>query len=731
MREPCGFIYYARHFRSRDGRHPTAAGFVLTHHPSLSVITPPGDLGTFSIVLVTSSRDRAARVLRHSSVWSQVARLSPAARPWLAAGEPTTDVLPMAGIEDVRREYWAGGEPVVTGLVPVGDSYAATNPSLGRGATIGVLHACALRDALAGSWGSPRELVEAVARATQEQVSPWVEASVAFDRHRAAEMESDRLGMPYRPADPGWAMTTALTAGAARRPVARARLQPDRGPARRAGRGAVRAGRPAAPRPTPVRAALLPHRPHPSGPRAGPGRRTRPMSPPPIGASRYWSLARGGPSRGTAIGAERRGLRWVVSAGATLASTYLLDLVATASGLLLVASPLLDGAHTGGLWVVLAASYVVWGLGLRVNLRANLALLDRAGVSTNLLSKAAYDLATRRAAGRRATRLAAGSGYVLSELLKECPYYLGAFGAAALSDGVATGQAVTFLIGANLAAGLYEYVLAAATGGFLHRRRYAEFESDWDPSAYLREYYSRVEPDERETISFLVEAMRQAPRGRPVLVYGVGPTLHHVFLAAPLASELHLGEYLPRNREEVRRWLADVPGAHDWSPFVRQTLQCEGVPDPRPNEVADRERLTRARVTRLFPVDARRPPLDPELYPVVISAYCADSATSDRAEWVTFMHAILAHVEPGGLFATAALHRSRGYLVGGRFFPSADLRRADVRRVIDEAWGEGSACVEVRRLTDQPEHGYSGILLATAVRPERSGSEKRVVGGAA
>lgn len=214
VREPCGFIYYARHFRSHDGRHPTAAGFVLTHHSSLSVITAPGDLGTFSIVLATSSRDRAARVLRHASVWSQVAGLSPAARPWLAAGEATTEVLPMAGIEDVRREYCAEGVPVVTGLVPVGDSYAATNPSLGRGATIGVLHACALRDALAGSWGSPRELVEAVAFATQEQVNPWVEASVAFDRHRAAELESDRLGMPYRPDDPGWAMTTALTAGA-------------------------------------------------------------------------------------------------------------------------------------------------------------------------------------------------------------------------------------------------------------------------------------------------------------------------------------------------------------------------------------------------------------------------------------------------------------------------------------------------------------------------------------
>jgi 2-polyprenyl-6-methoxyphenol hydroxylase-like FAD-dependent oxidoreductase len=40
------------------------------------------------------------------------------------------------------------GEPVITGLAALGDAWACTNPSLGRGASIGLLHACALRDLL-------------------------------------------------------------------------------------------------------------------------------------------------------------------------------------------------------------------------------------------------------------------------------------------------------------------------------------------------------------------------------------------------------------------------------------------------------------------------------------------------------------------------------------------------------------------------------------------------------
>jgi 2-polyprenyl-6-methoxyphenol hydroxylase-like FAD-dependent oxidoreductase len=218
-REPRGFVYYARHFRLRGGTLPATAGLVLTHHPSLSVVTVPGDHDTFSIVLVVSSRDRAARALRHAPAWSAVAGLSPRARSWMGAGEPTSDVLPIAGIEDVRHDYWVGGEPVVTGLVSVGDSFATTNPSLGRGASIGVLHAAALRDALAGSWGSPRELVDAVARATARQVTPWVDATLFLDRHRLAELDADREGTTYRPEDPRWAMSTALSNGACTDPV--------------------------------------------------------------------------------------------------------------------------------------------------------------------------------------------------------------------------------------------------------------------------------------------------------------------------------------------------------------------------------------------------------------------------------------------------------------------------------------------------------------------------------
>ncbi len=153
-----------------------------------------------------------------------------------------------------------------------------------------------------------------------------------------------------------------------------------------------------------------------------------------------------------------------------MASTLALDAVATAGGLALTASGLLNGFGHGILLAVLAITYVIWAAGMRVNLQANAALLARTGTSTSVLSKVAHDAARRAGAGLRARRLAASAGYVATELAKEAPYYAGAFGATVATDSVSSADALVFLAGTNCAAAAYEYGLARATRALLRRR---------------------------------------------------------------------------------------------------------------------------------------------------------------------------------------------------------------------------------------------------------------------
>ncbi len=158
--------------------------------------------------------------------------------------------------------------------------------------------------------------------------------------------------------------------------------------------------------------------------------------------------------------------RWAVTLAATVASTYLLDAVATAAGVALAAAQPLRGADHWLVVAFLAATYVVWGAGLRVNLAANWRLLEETGTSTAALSKAAYDLAGVGRRSARARRLASQAGYLATELVKEIPYYAGAFGAAVVSDSVTSNDALVFLAGTNLGAAAYEYALGRLTRTF-------------------------------------------------------------------------------------------------------------------------------------------------------------------------------------------------------------------------------------------------------------------------
>ena len=170
--------------------------------------------------------------------------------------------------------------------------------------------------------------------------------------------------------------------------------------------------------------------------------------------------------------APRRGrsTAWAVTVVATAASTYALDAFAIAAGALLAGSGLLAGLERAPLLAFLAGTYVLWGAGLRANLAANWSLLTRTGASTNVLSKAAHDIARARGADARARRFAASAGYVVTELAKEVPYYASASGVALLSDSVSAGDAIVFIAGTNIGAAIYEYGLARATRTFLRRR---------------------------------------------------------------------------------------------------------------------------------------------------------------------------------------------------------------------------------------------------------------------
>jgi hypothetical protein len=205
-----------------------------------------------------------------------------------------------------------------------------------------------------------------------------------------------------------------------------------------------------------------------------------------------------------------------------------------------------------------------------------------------------------------------------------------------------------------------------------------------------------------------------------VLCFGSGPTLHHVFLAVPRATEIHLADYLPQNLEEIDRWRRRDPAAHDWTPFVRFTLQCEAGVEPGDGAIAARMEALRAAIGGLEHADASlSDPLGQEFrgrFATVLSPYCAEAATADKQLWAQYCRNIATLVRPGGYFLTSAVRRCSGYKAGERFFPAANIDEDDLRQVLLQDFRPDSVEVQVREVPAHREQGFSGILLARAIK---------------
>lgn len=243
--------------------------------------------------------------------------------------------------------------------------------------------------------------------------------------------------------------------------------------------------------------------------------------------------------------------------------------------------------------------------------------------------------------------------------------------------------------------------------------------SQWDPASYLATYYSRVEAEERHTLRFLTQQAQKLPPDTSVLEFGIGPTLHHMLPFAPRAREIHVADLLPANLAAVRQWCMEDPGAFNWHAFTREVLVCEGVRDPLEAQIRAREQLVRERLTRCLIGDARLShPLGAahaRKYQVVVSCYCADSATSTKHDWFRYLTSITSLLAPGGQFIVAALRNCSFYRVGELKFPSARIDEHDLQLALALLnFDMSSTVLRVCETPEQARHGFQSILLASA-----------------
>lgn len=207
-----GFIYYSQYFRSRNGALPQFKAPVITPVGTFSVLTLPCDDAMWSVTLATSAGDRPLKRLRHPEHWSALVAACPQHAHWLD-GEPVGGVLPMSGVIDRYRRAVVDGRPVATGIAAVGDACICTNPTNGRGMSLGLMHVQRLRDVIRAHLDDPREFAETWDAVTEADLTPWYRDNLEEDRARMGEMEALRRGLePAAPINRSAILRRALLA---------------------------------------------------------------------------------------------------------------------------------------------------------------------------------------------------------------------------------------------------------------------------------------------------------------------------------------------------------------------------------------------------------------------------------------------------------------------------------------------------------------------------------------
>ncbi len=208
--EDSGFIYYGRFFRSADGTTPQPFGPLLAPMGTFSILTLPSDNGTWSVTVYISSGDQSLKRIRDPELWSAVVAACPLHAHWLE-GEPMSDLMAMGGVIDRYRRPLRDGQPLLTGIALLGDAWSCTNPSLGRGISLGLLHAKCLREVVNSHLDDPLEFALAWDATTEAKLTPWYRETVEEDRHRLREIDALRDGLELpQPSDPSSTLRGAL-----------------------------------------------------------------------------------------------------------------------------------------------------------------------------------------------------------------------------------------------------------------------------------------------------------------------------------------------------------------------------------------------------------------------------------------------------------------------------------------------------------------------------------------
>ncbi|NXM74569.1 NNMT methyltransferase, partial [Serilophus lunatus] len=252
----------------------------------------------------------------------------------------------------------------------------------------------------------------------------------------------------------------------------------------------------------------------------------------------------------------------------------------------------------------------------------------------------------------------------------------------------------------------------------------AEFyQQNFDPRAYLEEYYSLSDSCEWAVV-FLKQNLRNLHkmfsldelRGDTLIDVGCGPTIYQLLSACEHFQEITALDYTDRNRQELEKWLRNEAGAFDWVPVVKYVCELEGDRE----KWAEKQEKLRKKVKRVLKCDVTKAnPVAPVALPpadCIVTTLCLEGACKDLPTFRSALRNIAGLVKQGGHLVMLTVLQETYYAFGSQVFSCLYLEKHEVEEAVQAAGFEVTFS-EVQPTTVSDDcTNCSGVLSLVARR---------------
>lgn len=172
----CGFSYSSRMYAALPGTEPWEGPLPDgAEHDGYLCIAFPQDAGTLSVLIVRASDDEGLKGLKRPEAFEAALAAIPHFAKYVdpARFAPISPARPGGGLTNTFRR-----QPVVPGLIAVGDAVSTTNPMGGRGVALGIRQAGVLLGLLDHD---PDGAAAAFEQWCEDGIRPWFEDHTHWD----------------------------------------------------------------------------------------------------------------------------------------------------------------------------------------------------------------------------------------------------------------------------------------------------------------------------------------------------------------------------------------------------------------------------------------------------------------------------------------------------------------------------------------------------------------------